>query len=86
MADHTGQSSQLFADADRRNAQFLATVEISRTVSRVGLYARAWQFPPVEPFRVRASMDFRVAKLLQAVPIHIVAFSFISHLPLLLRD
>lgn len=31
-------------------------------------------------------MAFRVAKLLQAVPIHIVAFSFISHLPLLLRD
>jgi hypothetical protein len=32
MAGHTGQSSQLFAVATGRNAQFLAAIEISRNV------------------------------------------------------
>ena len=34
MAEHTGQSSQLFPVTTGRNAQFLATIQIGLNVSR----------------------------------------------------
>ena len=85
MAGHTGQSSQLFPVAGRRNAQFLATVEISRTVSRVGLYARLAVSTgrAVPGSRVE---DFRAAKLLQAVPIHIANSRNAQLLPMVARS
>ena len=36
MAEHTGQSSQLFLVATGRNAQFLATLQIGLNVSHTG--------------------------------------------------
>ena len=36
MAEHTGQSSQLFPVTTGRNAQFLATIQISLNVSHTG--------------------------------------------------
>lgn len=36
MAEHTGQSSQLFPVALGRNAQFLATIQIDLNVSHTG--------------------------------------------------
>jgi hypothetical protein len=35
VAEHTGHSSQLFADAARRNAQFLPAVETSGLIRQV---------------------------------------------------
>ena len=36
MAEHTGQSSQLFSIATDRDAQFLATIQIGPNVSHTG--------------------------------------------------
>ena len=36
MAEHTGQSSQLFPVTSGRNAQFLATIQIGLNVSHTG--------------------------------------------------